>query len=452
MKKINTLLLIYLMPFFAFAQLQQTRVSKSNTKKVWESEIIQRTVESSVTDNYIIQQKRSKGITNEMINIPLDYDGEAGIFLMGKEGESSNVFEVTLTYNYDMSKYMITNAMYAEMLNYAHTEGLLAGDYETSQTTVTNAEGVQYEILDLDGDFEVTCQIEFADGEFKAINGLEDYPVYYVSWYGAAFYCNMQSRQNELTELYNQTTDPWERTFYGEDGYRIPTEHEWEYAATYNDDRDYPWGADVATTEHCNYLESGIGHSTPVNQYPLGISNLGLMDMAGNLSEITNNYIFSYSTEPETNPTGPENDGDEHRIAIKGNTFEADAEVIKCHWRSGWTRQWYPSNTGTFRIIRVYSGDIPNKINKQQKENFRINNFPNPANSYTTFCFSLEKKSEIQVIIYDVNGKQIGKITKNAIQGRNAFQYNTQNIPDGIYFYKLIQGNKTYSNKLIIKH
>ncbi len=442
------------MPFFTFAQLQQTRVSKNKTKTVWESEILQRTIEASnnVTGNNIKQEKTTKGVENEMINIPLDYDGEAGIFMMGKEGATSNVFEVTLTYNYDMSKYMITNAMYAEMLNYAHVEGLLAGDYETSHTTVTNAEGVQFEILDLDGDFEVTCQIEFADGEFKVLDGLEDYPVYYVSWYGAAFYCNMQSLQNELTELYNQTTAPWERTFYGEDGYRIPTEHEWEYAATYNDERDYPWGNEVATSDYCNFVESGIEESTPVNEYPLGASNLGLMDMAGNLTEITNNYIFSYSTEPETNPTGPENDGDEHRIAIKGNTFEADAEVIKCHWRSGWTRQWYPSNNASFRIVRVYAGEIPSNINQPEKDNFRINNFPNPANSYTTFCFSLKENSEVQIIIYDINGKQIDKINRNATQGRNAFQYNTQNISNGIYFYNLTQGENIYTNKLIIKH
>ncbi len=444
MRKFIPVFFLCVIPFLGFAQLEQRQVSKNETKIIWQADI-----ENQNANIEPVSKEDNKGITNEMINIPLDYDGEAGVFLMGKEGATSNVFEVTLTYNYDMSKYMITNAMYAEMLNYAHAEGLLTGDYDGAHTTVKNAEGTQYEILDLDGSFEVTCQIEFSGGEFNAISGLEDYPVYYVSWYGAAFYCNMESRQNELTELYDQTTDPWKRTFYGEDGFRIPTEHEWEYAATYNDNRDYPWGMDVATTDHCNFLPSGIGHSTPVNQYPLGVSNLGLMDMAGNLSEIVNNYIFSYSTEPETNPTGPDNDGEEHRIALKGNTFEADEEVIKCHWRSGWTRQWYPTNTGSFRIVRVYSGEIPNAINSTAKPQFRINNYPNPVNDFTTFCYSLENDDNITIRIYDSKGVLVHTINRTGNRGRNAIQFNASNLNSGIYFYRIETSNKTISNILI---
>ncbi|OQX75265.1 MAG: hypothetical protein B6D61_10675 [Bacteroidetes bacterium 4484_249] len=39
-------------------------------------------------------------LENEMINIPLDYNGEAGVFIMGEEGITSTTFEVTLTFDF----------------------------------------------------------------------------------------------------------------------------------------------------------------------------------------------------------------------------------------------------------------------------------------------------------------------------------------------------------------
>ena len=65
---------------------------------------------------------------------------------------------------------------------------------------------------------------------------------------------------------------------------RLPTEREWEKAARGEGGREYPWG-DQFDMGKCNSSEAAIGHTTPVTQYPNGVSADGCYDMAGNVWE-----------------------------------------------------------------------------------------------------------------------------------------------------------------------
>ena len=89
--------------------------------------------------------------------------------------------------------------------------------------------------------------------------GLEKHPVVYVSLDDARAYAK------------------WA-------GKRLPTEHEWQFAAQGTDGRKYPWGNTYDSTK-CNHQ---IGTTTPVDHFPQGKSPFGVMDLVGNVWQLTN--------------------------------------------------------------------------------------------------------------------------------------------------------------------
>lgn len=72
--------------------------------------------------------------------------------------------------------------------------------------------------------------------------------------------------------------------------FRLPTEFEWEYAASGLDHFEFPWG-NKFSFDHANINEEGIYTSTPVGIFAKGYSPFGLADMAGNVEEyVADNY------------------------------------------------------------------------------------------------------------------------------------------------------------------
>jgi formylglycine-generating enzyme required for sulfatase activity len=241
---------------------------------------------------------------------------EPGSFTMGPDELGHGIaHSVTLTHPFWMDRVEVTNGQYLEALQWALGQGLV-----TATATSVTAHGV--ELLDLD---DIDCEIAFtpATQQFSLVarshsteyggpgpaypNGYNParHPVKELTWYGAACYCDWRSLQAGLTPYYNgnwatdASHDPYEA-----EGYRLPTEAEWEYSARYNDGRPYPWGADEPIG--CNWANLNcVGWTKPVGLYPQGDNALGIKDLVGNVLEFTNDRYAAPYTSETVNPIGP---------------------------------------------------------------------------------------------------------------------------------------------------
>lgn len=176
----------------------------------------------------------------------------------------------------------------------------------------------------------------------------DDLPVEKVSWLEAVDYCNALSVKEGLTPCYqvSGTTVGWADGLACT-GYRLPTEAEWEYAAspatgarTVYAGSDLPDGVawysgNAGTTTHAVKTKTANGR--------------GLYDLSGNVSEwVWDWYQSSYETLPSTDPIGP-NTGT-YRV-IRGGAWYVTAAGSRVAGRDNSTPSFRVSYLG-FRIVR----------------------------------------------------------------------------------------------------
>lgn len=77
---------------------------------------------------------------------------------------------------------------------------------------------------------------------------------------------------------------------------------------------------------------------------------------------------------------------------------------------------------------------------------------PNPCENFTTFNFNLKNSNETNISIYDLTGKLVDNVINSVItRGSQSVEYNTSNLNNGIYIYKINSDNEDITGKLIIK-
>ena len=154
-------------------------------------------------------------------------------------------------------------------------------------------------------------------GKGSDASGLNDHPVVHVSWQDGRAYCR------------------WA-------GKRLPTEAEWEYVARGEENRTFPWGADIDRSK-ANYgrdtccgpdVGDGYERTAPVATFPDGVSPFGLFDMAGNVVEwVEDRYGHEYyAISPQGNPAGP---ADGANRVLRGGAWIDDPYFLRTFSRLG---------------------------------------------------------------------------------------------------------------------
>lgn len=228
---------------------------------------------------------------------------------------------------FHMGKYEVTVAQYCEFLNDANVEVRQGLVYQDTDLLCDTRESSRY------------SRIAYNQGKFSVLNGKDPHPVTGIRWHGAAAYCDWLSVKEGLEPCYSGN---WKYDF-SKNGYRLPTEEEWEYAGRgglHSPYRIFPWGDDDDPAR-ANWPHSGDPFesgeepfTTPVgffngSFYPEhdfqsldGSNGYGLYDMAGNVWEWCNDTYSQSSADPDQGKPMP--DGKIYHVLRSGNWYNGE--------------------------------------------------------------------------------------------------------------------------------
>ncbi len=177
-----------------------------------------------------------------------------------------------------------------------------------------------------------------------------DRPVEMVSWYDCARFCNRLSEMEGRTSVYDLST--W-AIDYEADGYRMPTEAEWENACRAGTTTRYYWGDDLSYTEIGDYAWYYYNSSSQTHEAGLKLPNAwGLYDMSGNVWEWSNDWYSStyYTIENKIDPTGAATGS---LRVLRGGGWGYGAEDCRSAFRYYYSPGNRASSVG-FRLLRSY--------------------------------------------------------------------------------------------------
>jgi len=291
------------------------------------------------------------------VNLPVMQHIQGGTFAMGDHhdlggAEHRNdevpIHLVSLN-DFYIGVYEITNQEYCDFLNDAIEQAQIAVD--DGYVIDSQKAELLCDTYQSDG----YSRIHYDGHDFSVAADKANHPVVGIRWFGAISYCNWLSLKHGLLPCYDLDVQICD---FSQDGYRLPTEAEWEYAGRgglYDPYAIYPWGDDPDNSK-ANWPNSGdpyeagpMPYTTPVGFYNGeqhsksdfnwpgsagtyqtrdGSNDYGLYDMAGNVWEWTNDWYHGdyYGVSPRYDPQGPTTgkpmpDGKIYHVLRSGNWY-----------------------------------------------------------------------------------------------------------------------------------
>jgi formylglycine-generating enzyme required for sulfatase activity/flavodoxin len=235
--------------------------------------------------------------------------------------------------------------------------------------------------------------------EFKRDNA----PVENVTWYDTVRYCNALSTKEGFTPAYtvNDRNIAWNRAA---NGYRLPTEAEWEYAARAGTTTPFYTGGNI-TTRQANWYgtypysdgTAGEARQRTVVVDSFAANPWGLYDISGNVWEWCWDWYSEYDTSAQTDPTGPASGV--YKIH-RGGGWNDFGRHLRLAYRAAFTPVNHMYNIG-FRVVR----------NAETAEAVRVTSTP------VNLTPSYGKKTLILYYSWSGNTERLAKEIQKAVGG-----------------------------------
>ncbi len=240
----------------------------------------------------------------------------AGTFMMGSSdneyGEDyyeKPQHQVTLS-AFKMSKYQITNAQYSTFLNAKGigSDGKYLGGRYPDAVLIYESSSKIYRPSIIE-EYRYNWGLQYVDGEWKPVNGYDNYPVIFVTWEGA---------------------DEFARYIGGS----LPTEAQWEYACRAGTTSPFYTGNCLSDTQ-ANFSWWNASPCINSSAVPIGKTQVvgsfqpnpwGLYDMHGNVWEWCADWLSEYPSEPQINPV---NSKSSHGHVYRGGAFDVGADQCR---------------------------------------------------------------------------------------------------------------------------
>lgn len=173
-------------------------------------------------------------------------------------------------------------------------------------------------------------------------------PIHNITWYEAVDYCNWLSKKEGLQQAYYKNEDDGWELDLAKNGYRLPTEAEWEYAAIGGSKtQNFAYSGSNTPTEIAWFTDSGkqlheVGKKAP--------NELGIYDMSGNSYEWCYDYYDNkyYEQKVNDNPLGPK--VGTARVC-RGGSFLGTTETLRITKRF-YNSPDYKTQSLGFRVVR----------------------------------------------------------------------------------------------------
>ena len=458
------------------------------------------TYDTKTVSKYVILVRG--GLDNASMNIT-DVMIPAGKFSMGDHigfvdpkhpSDELPLHDVKIDSFY-MAKTHVTNQQYLTYLNSAYAAGLI-----TVKNKIVYGVGLD-SIYCYTNQYASYYSISFDGKTFSMADFRANHPVVGMRWYGCIAFCNWLSTQNGLTPCYNLTSGICD---FSKNGYRLPSEAEWEYAGRGGQNNpyyNYPWGNNTDGNKiWANWPSTGDPYesadvslypfSTPVGFYDGTLkqktdynwpgsaatyqtnnstNGYGLVDMAGNVWQFINDWYSStyYSTSPTSNPQGPTTgspmpDGKQYKVMRGGCWYNGDIVngIDDGHSRVSNRNPSYfrgpldpnhPWYHVGFRVARNFVKGITG-LQTVNSDKLKLSVYPNPCKDIANFQFFTDNEATVSLKIYNALGLQVQTLINSKLEsGIHSVNWNTNNQSTGIYFVQLKVNNELSIQKTIIQ-